>query len=131
MGYTSSVAGFSSRPFTLFREAAAIAPSTTRWSLDIVIVMMFTYPIMTLLVRTKFFGGGHRLSGMDPEALGRTPSYRGRGVHGGKKSAEGAESNGVVVDTPSVLNADETSLTLAERRAAARRAAKETVEGDR
>lgn len=98
--------------------------------IDIVIVMMFTYPIMTLLVRTKFFGGGHRLSGMDPEALGRTPSYRGRGVHGGKKSAEVAESNGVVVDTPSVLKADETSLTLAERRAATRRAAKETTQGN-
>lgn len=47
--------------------------------LDLVIVLMFTYPIMTLLVRTKFFGEGHRFSGMDPAALGRTPVYRGRG----------------------------------------------------
>lgn len=46
--------------------------------IDLVVVMMFTYPVMTLLVRTKFFGEGHRFSGMDPEALGRTPAYRGR-----------------------------------------------------
>jgi len=31
---------------------------------------MFTKPLMTLLARTKFFGGGHRLSGLDPEHLG-------------------------------------------------------------
>ena len=37
---------------------------------DVVVVFLFTKPLMTLLARTKFFGGGHRLSGLDPEHLG-------------------------------------------------------------
>jgi preprotein translocase subunit SecD len=38
--------------------------------IDVLVVFMFTKPLMTLLARTKFFGGGHRLSGLDPEHLG-------------------------------------------------------------
>jgi preprotein translocase subunit SecD len=38
--------------------------------IDVVVVFLFTKPLMTLLARTKFFGGGHRLSGLDPEHLG-------------------------------------------------------------
>lgn len=44
--------------------------------IDIVIFILFTHPVMQLLARTKFFGSGHKLSGMDPEALGAV--YRGR-----------------------------------------------------
>ena len=44
--------------------------------IDIVIFILFTHPVMQLLARTKFFGSGHPLSGMDPEALGAV--YRGR-----------------------------------------------------
>lgn len=38
--------------------------------LDVIIFVVFTHPVMQLLARTKFFGQGHPLSGMDPEALG-------------------------------------------------------------
>jgi preprotein translocase subunit SecD len=38
--------------------------------IDVLVVFMFTKPLVTLLARTKFFGGGHRLSGLDPEHLG-------------------------------------------------------------
>jgi len=38
--------------------------------LDLLIVFMFTKPIVTLLARTDFFGHGHKLSGLDPEHLG-------------------------------------------------------------
>ena len=38
--------------------------------IDVMIVFLFTKPLMTLLARTKFFGGGHRLSGLDPGHLG-------------------------------------------------------------
>jgi preprotein translocase subunit SecD len=38
--------------------------------IDIVVVFLFTKPLMTLLVRTRFFGGGHVLSGLDPARLG-------------------------------------------------------------
>jgi len=38
--------------------------------IDILVVFAFTKPLMVLLSRTKFFGGGHKLSGLDPEHLG-------------------------------------------------------------
>jgi preprotein translocase subunit SecD len=38
--------------------------------IDVLIVFFFTKPLMTLLARTRFYGGGHRLSGLDPGHLG-------------------------------------------------------------
>jgi preprotein translocase subunit SecD len=48
--------------------------------IDVLIVFVFTKPLMTLLARTKFFGGGHRLSGLDPAHLGvqALPGHRAR-----------------------------------------------------
>lgn len=43
---------------------------------DLIVVALFTHPMMQLLARTRFFGGGHPLSGLDPLALGAV--YRGR-----------------------------------------------------
>ncbi|WP_193510021.1 protein translocase subunit SecD [Cryobacterium sp. BB736] len=43
---------------------------------DLLVVSMFTHPVMQLLAQTKFFGEGHRFSGLDPRALGAV--YRGR-----------------------------------------------------
>ncbi|HET9872095.1 MAG TPA: protein translocase subunit SecD [Propionibacteriaceae bacterium] len=40
--------------------------------IDVLVVFWFTKPMMTLLARTAFFGGGHRLSGLDPAHLGVT-----------------------------------------------------------
>lgn len=37
---------------------------------DLVIVFAFTHPVTTLLLRTKFFGRGHRLSGLDKSRVG-------------------------------------------------------------
>ncbi len=45
-------------------------------AIDILIFILFTHPVLQLLVRTRFFGSGHKLSGLDPEALGAV--YRGR-----------------------------------------------------
>ncbi|MFE5834900.1 protein translocase subunit SecD [Streptomyces sp. NPDC056488] len=44
--------------------------------LDVVVVFLFTKPIMTLLARTKFFGDGHPWSGLDPKRLGAKPPLR-------------------------------------------------------
>ncbi|MFD6249202.1 protein translocase subunit SecD [Streptomyces roseolus] len=44
--------------------------------LDVVVVFLFTKPVMTLLARTKFFGNGHKLSGLDPKSLGAKPPLR-------------------------------------------------------
>jgi len=38
--------------------------------IDVFIVFFFTKPLMSLLARTRFFGGGHKLSGLDPAHLG-------------------------------------------------------------
>ncbi|MPV49365.1 protein translocase subunit SecD [Pseudactinotalea sp. HY160] len=48
--------------------------------IDLVVVFLFTHPIMRVLIRTKFFGGGHRFSGLDPVHLGSSvTAYRGAG----------------------------------------------------
>ncbi len=44
--------------------------------IDLIVVALFTHPLMQLLARTPFFASGHRLSGLDPKALGAV--YRGR-----------------------------------------------------
>jgi preprotein translocase subunit SecD len=43
---------------------------------DIAVVMLFTHPVLQLIAQTRFFNEGHKLSGLDPRALGAT--YRGR-----------------------------------------------------
>ncbi len=55
--------------------------------IDVVVVFLFTKPMVTLLARTRFFGDGHPMSGLDPARLGarapwrssvrRTPARRG------------------------------------------------------
>ncbi|UJH71158.1 preprotein translocase subunit SecD [Ornithinimicrobium sp. INDO-MA30-4] len=48
--------------------------------IDLIVVMMFTHPVVSILANTKFFGEGHRWSGMDPERLGaKRSTYLGRG----------------------------------------------------
>jgi preprotein translocase subunit SecD len=44
---------------------------------DVVVVFLFTKPMVTLLARTKFYGGGHKLSGLDPARLGARSPWRG------------------------------------------------------
>jgi preprotein translocase subunit SecD len=40
--------------------------------IDVFVVFLFTKPLVSLLARTRFYGQGHRLSGLDPERLGAT-----------------------------------------------------------
>jgi preprotein translocase subunit SecD len=44
--------------------------------IDIVVVFGFTKPMVTLLARTKFFGNGHPMSGLDPARLGAKTPWR-------------------------------------------------------
>jgi len=44
--------------------------------IDVLVVVLFTHPMMQLLATTRFFSSGHPLSGLDPHALGAV--YRGR-----------------------------------------------------
>ncbi|WP_029149956.1 protein translocase subunit SecD [Microbacterium indicum] len=84
--------------------------------IDILIFVLFTHPVMQILVRTRFFGGGHPLSGLDPEALGSV--YRGRAQFRAPVVARGRDrrSSGEAAKRQ----------TIAERKLAEKRAA----EGD-
>jgi len=111
---------------------------------DLVVVFLFTHPLMQLLARTKFFANGHPASGLDPRRLGvRTARYAGRGRVVGATTSEAAPVAGAepedapVTDAPEptraapvretvgagVGRADGPRMTIAERRAAERRAA--------
>ncbi|MFC4806007.1 protein translocase subunit SecD [Falsarthrobacter nasiphocae] len=106
-----SVRGFA---FTLGLTAVA----------DLIVVFLFTHPVLELLSRTRFFAEGHPASGLDPRALGAVPLYRGAGrvrtpEDTGPRSPRGTETDD-----------DETAgLTIAERRAAARARARQAEEG--
>ena len=45
--------------------------------IDIVVVFLFTKPMVTLLARTKFYSSGRPLSGLDPARLGARSPWRG------------------------------------------------------
>jgi preprotein translocase subunit SecD len=76
--------------------------------IDVLVVFMFTKPMVSMLARTRFFGGGHKLSGFDAVHLGRAVAYAGRGR---VRTPVSSSSGG----------------TIAERRAAMLRA---SAEGD-
>ena len=89
--------------------------------IDIAVIFLFTHPMMELLIRARFFGEGHKLSGLDPEHLGAKSSlvYAGRGrvvVRG--ESATTKDKNDEAGD----------GLSIAERRRAARLAAAKAEE---
>ena len=76
--------------------------------LDLLVVFLFTHPMLQSLVRTRFFGKGHPWSGLDPAALGRNvPAYAGRGRV--RSAAERGRRRG--------RDEDPTRETLAERKA--------------
>jgi preprotein translocase subunit SecD len=45
--------------------------------IDVIVVFLFTKPMITLLARTKFYGQGHPMSGLDPARLGARAPWRG------------------------------------------------------
>ncbi len=95
---------------------------------DLIVVFMFTHPTLQLLARTRFFGEGHRFSGLDPKRLGAVPLYRGAGrfrepvqvslgVKGGAKAGSSVATKG---KNSGALAEAERRQTIAERRLAAR-----------
>ncbi|MFE7902528.1 protein translocase subunit SecD [Streptomyces sp. NPDC057424] len=44
--------------------------------LDVVVVFLFTKPLLTLMARRPFFANGHKWSGLDPKSLGAQPPLR-------------------------------------------------------
>ena len=75
---------------------------------DLVVVTLFTHPLLQLLATTRFFNGGHRLSGLDPRALGAV--YRGRATFRTPTAASGGKGS-------SSAREAEKRRTIAERKA--------------
>ncbi|WP_426592079.1 protein translocase subunit SecD [Cellulomonas sp. McL0617] len=108
--------------------------------LDILVVFMFTHPVMELLSKTRFFGEGHVLSGLDPRRLGvPTVRYAGRGrvvtVAPAGDDVQDAPEQPTTVGAGSRVpvsvgapNDTGRGLTIAERRAAAKKASTEPVD---
>jgi preprotein translocase subunit SecD len=113
---------------------------------DVLVVFLFTHPVVALLARTRFFGGGHKLSGFDAAHLGRAVTYTGRGTvrnqrrrgvraprpsepspggarAGREKVSVGVEEAFVGAGSSPVR----TGTTIAERRAAAERARRQML----
>ncbi len=44
--------------------------------IDVLVVFLFTKPMVTILAGTKFFSSGHKWSGLDPERLGAKARWR-------------------------------------------------------
>jgi len=44
--------------------------------IDVVVVFLFTKPMVTVLAGTRFYGNGHPLSGLDPNRLGARAPWR-------------------------------------------------------
>lgn len=108
--------------------------------IDVLVVILFTHPMVQALVRTKFFGGGHRFSGLDPKHLGATvPVYRGRGrlrsgesIAERRRAAERASSGASAGSPGSARSADEPgSATSAEDAPSASELSSTSRKGDR
>jgi preprotein translocase subunit SecD len=77
--------------------------------IDVIVVSLFTHPVLQLLSRTRFFSEGHRFSGLDPKALGAV--YRGRATF--------RDPVGVSAATKARSSKEAAKrLTIAERKAA-------------
>lgn len=70
---------------------------------DVLVVTLFTHPLLVLLARTKFYSEGHPLSGLDPRQLGAV--YRGR-----------AQFQAPVIDESKAGRKNQKSRKEAERR---------------
>src|SRR3954468_10067122 len=70
--------------------------------IDLLVVILFTHPTVQLLARTKFFGGGHKWSGLDPQRLGAKEAvrYRGRGQFGPARPTSGQASGQTGTGSP-------------------------------
>lgn len=75
---------------------------------DLVVVVLFTHPMLQLLGNTKFFANGNKWSGLDPRALGAV--YRGRAQFQTPAIAKGSKSAGSTKEAAK-------RQTIAERKA--------------
>ena len=88
--------------------------------IDVVVVALFTHPMLQIIARSRFFGEGHAFSGLDPSALGAV--YRGR-----------AQFRAPMVDGKRQQRSTREAVrrqTIAERKAAASASESDSAEKD-
>jgi len=90
--YTLAVGGVRGFAFTLGLTTV----------IDLIVVFLFTKPLVTLLSRTRFYASGHKLSGFDPEHLGSVVARN--AVRGGARRPPGR---------PQAASSDRPSLSKA------------------
>jgi preprotein translocase subunit SecD len=110
--------------------------------IDVMVVIWFTHPMMELLAKVPFFRDGHKASGLSPDRIEVTPRYRGAGRISGPKTDTAdvpdfgsPEPDRELVTAQSVNPAPRTAedgrrMTIAERRAAERKAAAEAAQNE-
>ncbi|WP_275001178.1 protein translocase subunit SecD [Promicromonospora iranensis] len=110
--------------------------------IDVMVVIWFTHPVMELLAKVPFFRDGHKWSGLSPDRLDVAPRYRGAGRFSGSTAevadapvADAPDRERELVSAQSVSNAprvaeDGRRMTIAERRAAERKAAAEAAQNE-
>lgn len=118
---------------------------------DVILVILFTHPMLQVLARTHFFGHGHPWSGMDPRQLGvKMAAYRGAMGLDLEKAKEKSKKRGsyreakrrqASIDRRSgsstragrkstaTLSADSSELSIAERKALREREARDREAG--
>jgi preprotein translocase subunit SecD len=89
--------------------------------IDVIVVVMFTHPVLRILASTKFFSSGRKITGLDPNALGAV--YRGRAQFRKPVDADAARRTGSNREAErrralAERKAGEPQLTIAERKAA-------------
>lgn len=92
---------------------------------DLIVVFLFTHPVMQLLAKTRFFASGHPLSGMDPSLLGQKPLYQGAGRVREFRPEDEVRPHRSKKNKRSGKEAQRRQ-TIAERRAAEREAAQQS-----
>jgi preprotein translocase subunit SecD len=108
--------------------------------IDVMVVIWFTHPVMELIAKVPFFRDGHKASGLSPDRLDAAP-YRGAGRFAGPKPVAETADAGTpgrereLVSAQSVPPAprvaeDGRRMTIAERRAAERKAAAEAAQNE-
>jgi preprotein translocase subunit SecD len=85
---------------------------------DLIVVFLFTHPVLRLLARTRFFGEGHRWSGLDPERLGVAPLYRGAGRFRDPAVRQAKPAVAARTKNKAATAEAERRMTIAERRIA-------------
>lgn len=124
--------------------------------IDILVVIWFTHPVMELLAKVPFFRDGHKWSGLSPDRLriSSGPRYKGAGrvewepatpqapsddLEGAREEAErtpayaGAQAQSLPTGAGAAVPGgapDGRRMTIAERRAAERKAAAEAAKNE-